>query len=88
MKTIKSFQEIGSSNISKAQRVLDQTIFKSGFCQQQKKNYFLLNFHVGREIFPSRTKSRPCFEIPNIWQESQFICLTITIKSTRQGHVV
>ena len=32
MKFIKSYQEIGSSKISKAQNVLDQTIFKRVCC--------------------------------------------------------
>ena len=53
-----------------------------------KKWHFFQNFHLGRNIFPSLIKSRACFEIPNIWHESHFICLTFTIKSTRQNIVV
>ena len=53
-----------------------------------KKSALLLNFHLGRKIFPSLTKSRACFEILNIWQESQFIWLIFTIETNRQDHVV
>ena len=49
-----------------------------------KKWHFFHNFHLGRNIFPSLTKSRACFEIPNIWQESQSIWLLSTIKSIWQ----
>ena len=86
MKPIKSYWEFGFSMIFKAQKVLDRTIFKRGCCK--KKWHSLLNFHLGCKIFPSLTKSIACFEIPNIWQESQFIWLTFTIKTTRQDHVV
>ena len=49
---------------------------------------FFQNFHLGRKLSPSLTKSRACFEILNIWQESQFIWLTFTIKTSRQNLVV
>ena len=50
MKTIKNYEEFGSSKsmISKAQNVLDQTIFKRGCCKKKKKKKnFLPNFHLG-----------------------------------------
>ena len=31
---------------------------------------FFQNFHLGRKIFQSLTKSGACFEIPNIWQKA------------------
>ena len=39
MKTITNYEEFGSSKsmISKAQNVLDQTIFKRGCCKKKKK---------------------------------------------------
>ena len=58
---------------------------RGGCCQKWQ---FFQNFHPGRKIFPSLTKYRACLEIPNIWQESQFIWLTFTIESTRQNLVV
>ena len=54
MKTIKSYEEFGSSKIFKAKKVLDQTIFKRGCCQKislfAKFSSGTQNFSISYEI--------------------------------------